>query len=143
MAVEVRHSQVIDRSVDIVFQFMVDDHVRNHPRWDSDIELWMETNDPIQVGTIIRRRNKRSGTPVEGTMEVVEFERNKIFSTITHDGPAKIAGKIEFEALVDDRTRVTMIIDFPEMADSMDTGFIRGRLKETADIRKQLIETEL
>jgi hypothetical protein len=30
-----------------------------------------EINEPIGVGTIIRRRNKRSGTPVEGTMEVV------------------------------------------------------------------------
>ena len=78
MALQFESSQVIDRPIDKVFHFYAVEHVRNHPRWDSDIELWLDSDSPIGVGTIIRRRNKRSGTPVEGTMEVVEFEPNRV-----------------------------------------------------------------
>lgn len=70
MALQFESSQVIDRPIEKVFHFFAVEHVRNHPRWDSDIELWLDTDSPIDVGTIIHRRNKRSGTPVEGTMEI-------------------------------------------------------------------------
>jgi hypothetical protein len=142
MGVVVRHSQVIARPVNKVFGFMVDNHVQNHPRWDSDIELWMESDEPIRLGTIIQRRNTRSGEPVEGTMEVVEFKRNESFATLIHDGPMKIMGKVQFEALSSEKTRVTLIVDLPDMDESMDTSFLERRLQETADIRKQLIEAE-
>jgi hypothetical protein len=142
MGVRVEHSQVIARPVSSVFGFMVDDHVQNHPRWDSDIELWMESDVPIQLGTVIQRRNTRSGEPVDGTMEVVEFKRNESFATLIHDGPMKIMGKIRFEALDSEQTKVTTIVDLPDMEEPMDTSFLERRLQETADIRKQLIETE-
>lgn len=143
MGVQVQYSQVIDRPVEKVFHFMVDEHVRNHPRWDSDIELWMESDEPIQLGTIIHRRNSRSGTPVEGTMEVVEHERDKTFATLIHDGPAKMLGKMEFEAVGEHQTKVTMYIDLPDMDESMDTSFLMSRLEATAEIRKALIEAEV
>ena len=142
MSVTVQHSQVIDRPVDKVFRFMVDNHVQNHPRWDSDIELWLEADGPIQLGTIIQRRNTRSGEPVEGTMEVVEFERNKSFATLIHDGPMKIMGSLRFESLGSEQTKVTMIVELPDMEESMDTSFLEQRMQETADIRKRLIEEE-
>ena len=77
MGVHVEYSHVINRPVEKVFHFVVVEHVKNHPRWDSDIELWLDTDDPIGVGTLIHRRNTRSGTPVEGTMEVTEYEHNR------------------------------------------------------------------
>ncbi len=86
MSAHFQVSQVIDRPLDKVFHFYADEHVRNHPRWDPDIELWLDSDDPIKVGTVIRRRNSRSGTPVEGTMEVVEYEPNRAFGTVIHDG---------------------------------------------------------
>lgn len=39
MKVEV--SEEIERPVPVVFKFFAEDHVRNHPRWDPDIELWL------------------------------------------------------------------------------------------------------
>jgi hypothetical protein len=72
MALKIEYSHVFSRPVDKVFHFMVVEHVKNHPRWDPDIELWLDSDEPIGVGTIIKRRNSRSGTPVEGTMEVTE-----------------------------------------------------------------------
>src|SRR5215204_4133924 len=87
MAVRIEVSQEIDRPVPIVFKFYADDHVRNHPRWDPDIELWRHSDEPIGLGTIIQRRNSRSGTiPVEGTMEVVEYEPNRAFRAVIREG---------------------------------------------------------
>ena len=66
MPVRFEVSQVIDRPLEKVFHFIVHEHVHNHPRWDPDIELEQLSEGPIGLGTQIRRRNSRSGTPVEG-----------------------------------------------------------------------------
>ena len=84
MSVQLQVSQVIDRPVAKVFHFLADEHVRNHPRWDPDMELEQISEGPIGVGTMIRRRNSHSGTPVEGTMEVVEFEPNRVMGTLAY-----------------------------------------------------------
>ena len=143
MAVQIKYAQVIDRPVEKVFHFMVVEHVRNHPRWDPDIELWLDTDRPIAVGTVIRRRNKRSGTPVEGRMEVVEYEPNRAFGTLIYDGPVEMRGRITFEPAGDDQTTVTIFWELPQMDESMDTSFLLRRLEESAEVRKQLIESEI
>jgi len=143
MALHVEYSHVINRPVDKVFHFMVVEHVKNHPRWDSDIKLWLDSDAPIGVGTIIRRRNSRSGTPVEGTMEVTEYELNRKFITIINDGLTKMIGGILFESNGDDQTKVTTVIDLLDMDEDMDTSFLMKRLEEVAKIRKELIETEV
>ena len=63
-------------------------------------------------------------------------------STIIHDGPVKLVGGIIFEPLRDDQTKVTTLIDFPGMDESMDTSFLMKRLEEVSKIREQLIEAE-
>jgi len=143
MAVHVENSQIIDRHVNKVFHFMVVEHVKNHPRWDSDIELWLDSDDPIGIGTIIKRCNSRSGTPVEGAMEVIEYEPNRTFCTLIYDGPVKTIGRVNFESLGDSQTKVILVIDLPDMDETMDTSFLMSRLKETAEIRKKLIEAEV
>ncbi|MFW9792805.1 MAG: SRPBCC family protein [Candidatus Thorarchaeota archaeon] len=142
MPAQIRFSQVIDRPLNKVFHFVAEQHVRNHPRWDPDIELWLETDDPIEVGTIIHRRNSRSGTPIEGTMEVVEFEPNNAFGTVIHDGPAEMRGRITFKAVSENQTTVTTVIDIPGMDESMDKSFITSRLERSGQNMKQLIESE-
>ncbi|MFW9810020.1 MAG: hypothetical protein ACFFE6_11650 [Candidatus Thorarchaeota archaeon] len=142
MPAQIRFSQVIDRPVAKVFHFVAEQHVRNHPRWDPDIELWLESNSPIGVGTIIRRRNSRSGTPVEGTMEVVEFKPNQVMGTLIRDGPAEMRGRITFEVVNESQTNVTTVIDIPDMDESMDTSFITSRLERSGRNMKQLIESE-
>ncbi len=142
MAVYVQYSQVIDRPISKVFHFIADEHVRNHPRWDPDIELWLDDNGPIGVGTLIHRRNSRHGTPVEGTMEVVEFEPNRSMATVIHDGPMEIRGRINFEAVNENQTKMTTIVDIPSMDESM-TGFLTSRMERSGQNQKQLIETEV
>ena len=143
MALQIEYSHVIKRPIENVFHFMVVDHVKNHPRWDSDIELWLDSDEPMGVGTIIQRRNSRSGTPIEGTMEVTEYVLNRKFTTIIHDGPNKMIGGINFESVGDDQTKVTMLIDLPDMDESMDTSLLMKRLEEVAKIREELIEAEV
>lgn len=143
MALQFESSQVIDRPIDKVFHFFAVEHVRNHPRWDSDIELWLDSDEPIGLGTIIHRRNKRSGTPVEGTMEVVEFEPNRALGMVIHDGPAVMHGRTTFEAINDNQTRITTTIDIPWMDENTDKTFLNSRLESSAQIRKQLMEVEI
>jgi hypothetical protein len=143
MALQIEYSHVINRPVDKVFHFMVVEHVKNHPRWDSDIELWLDSDEPIGVGTIIKRRNSRSGTPVKGTMEVTEYEQNRKFTTIIQEGSGKMIGGLLFEPVGVDQTKVTTVIDLPDMDESMDTSFLMKRLEEVAKIRENLIEAEV
>ncbi len=143
MSARLQVKYVIDRPLAKVFQFYANDHVRNHPRWDPDIELWLDSDSPIGVGTVIRRRNSRSGTPVEGTMEVVEFEPNRSFGMIIHDGPVEMRGRTIFEAVSDDRTMITTIVELPGMDESMDRSFLTSRLERSGRNMKQLMESEI
>lgn len=143
MTVQLQVSQVIDRPVDQVFDFVAHQHVRNHPRWDPDVELEQVIDGPIGVGTVIRRRVTRGETPVEGTMEVVEFEPNRAMGTVIHDGPVEMRGRMTFEAISANRTTITTTVELPGMDESMDKEFLISRLERSARNIKQLIEAEI
>jgi hypothetical protein len=143
MAVHIESSQVIDRSVDKVFRFFAVEHVQNHPRWDPDMELWLDSDAPIGVGTIIHRRNSHSGTPIEGTMEVVEFEPNRAMGVHIRDGAAETRSRVTFEALSPNQTRLTIYIDIPGMDENADRSSLNSGLERSARNRKRLIESEV
>jgi hypothetical protein len=141
MAVKVDLSEEIERPVEVVFRWYADDHVRNHPRWDPNIELWLDSDAPIGLGTIMRRRNSRSGTPVEGTMEVVEYQPNQVMGVLTHDGPIEIRGRANFESLGPGLTKLTVTADIPGLDESVQTPMteaVKGSLRKI----KELIEGE-
>jgi polyketide cyclase/dehydrase/lipid transport protein len=142
VTLHVESSEVIDHPIDRVFRFFAVDHVRNHPRWDPDVELWLDSDSPIDVGTIIHRRNKRSGTPIEGTMQVVEFEPNRAMATIIREGPVEMRSRATFEAITDNQTRLTIIIDIPGMDENADKEFLNRVLERNAQIRKQLMDAD-
>ncbi|MBE7433247.1 MAG: SRPBCC family protein [Anaerolineales bacterium] len=143
MALQFESSQVIDRPIDKVFHFYAVEHVRNHPRWDSDIELWLDDDAPLAIGTVIHRRNKRSGKVVEGTMKVIEYETNRVMAMEIYDGPAVMYGRTTFEALNENQTRLTTIIDIPWMDENADKTFLNSRLEHAAQLRKQMMESEI
>ena len=141
MAVRIEVCEEIDRPVPVVFNFFADDHVRNHPRWDPYIELWRTSDEPMGVGTIIHRRNSRSGTPVEGTMEVVEYEPNRAFGTVTRDGPMEIPGRVTFEeASSEARTRLTIVAEMP--IDESMKDHMSGLVQQSLQNIKELVEAE-
>jgi hypothetical protein len=141
MSVKVQVSVVIDRPVAEVFHFYAHEHVRNHPRWDPDMELEQVSDGPIDVGTIIRRVNTHSGTPVEGTMEVVEFEPDQSFGVLIHDGPTKTRSRSTFVAVSQGQTTLKITAEFHDMDESMGS-FITSLMERSIGKIKQLIESE-
>jgi hypothetical protein len=140
MAVRIEVSQEIDRPVPVVFNFYSKDHVRNHPRWNPDIELWRTSDEPIGLGTIIQRRNNHGDTPVEGTMEVVEYEPNRAFGVVVREGSMETEGRATFEEAGEGRTRLMVAAEMPideSMKDRMST-----LLQRSLQNIKELIEAE-
>jgi hypothetical protein len=142
MSVKLQLSQVIDRPVADVFRFFAVEHVRNHPRWDPYMQLEQVTEGSIGVGTIINRINSRSGTPVEGTMEVVEFEPNQAMGIITHEGPLEIRGRATFEANGSRRTTLTFDLEFPGLEETADMSMMVNSIQGSLNTIKHLVEAE-
>jgi hypothetical protein len=141
MSLRIQVSETIDRPVADVFHFYAHEHVRNHPRWDPDMQLEQVSDGPIGVGTIIRRRNTHFDAPVEGTMEVVEFEPNRAMEVVIHDGPSETRGRATFKAESPARTTLTISAEFLDLDESMRSR-ITPLMERTIRNIKQLVESE-
>jgi uncharacterized protein YndB with AHSA1/START domain len=135
---ELEVDEVIDRPPADVFRFIATDHVRNHPRWDPVMEHEQMSDGPIGVGTTIRRRHTHYGDPIEGTMEVVEYEPDRAFGMEIHDGPMEIRTRMRFEPEGEGGTRVRGFVDIPSATSPIDPAAIQASFREM----KRLIESE-
>jgi hypothetical protein len=139
---EVQVSKDIDRPIADVWRFYAIDHVRNHPRWDPDMHLEQLSDGPIGVGTRIRRVNTRWGQPVEGEMEVVEFEPERSMVAVIHDANMDIQGRATFEPRSSERTVLTISVDIPGLDDPEKVELMRSMMQRSVDNMKSLMETE-
>ena len=137
----VESSTVIQVPVASVWDFYAVHHVQNHPRWDPTIELQATSDDPIALGTVIKRRVTRFGRTTEGTMEVVEFEPEKVMRVETHDGPMTIHGWARFEMVGPGTTRLTIGGEFYGVDDAVAAQVRTMMDRSTANI-KLLVESE-
>jgi uncharacterized protein YndB with AHSA1/START domain len=135
---QVEMSQDFDRPPNVVFRFLVADHIANHPRWDPQMELWPITDGPIRLGSVIGRRQSRGAVPTEGTMEVVEFEPDRSVGWLVHDGPFAIRSSLSFEPIEAGRTRMTIRTELPDSVKAFDPSFMERSLRNM----KSLIEAE-
>jgi uncharacterized protein YndB with AHSA1/START domain len=135
-------SKVIDRPPPVVWQFLVIDHIRNHPRWDPNMNVRQLTEGPIGMGTRIHRRHTRLGTPIEGTMEVVEFEPERLVGFVIHDetpsGPLEVRSRMSVDREGSGGTTLTIDLELPGPASSMDPSMVEASLEKM----KELIEAE-
>jgi uncharacterized protein YndB with AHSA1/START domain len=138
---ELEVSTVINRPVSTVWDWYAVHHIQNHPRWDPSLELEATSDEPIDVGTVIKRRATRFGATTEGTMEVIEFEPEKAMRVRTQDGPMKINGWVLFEPLGSDETKIILGGEFPGMDDSMEET-VRPMMERSASNIKALLESE-
>jgi len=134
-------STTIERPVAAVWRWYAVDHVRNHPRWDPDMELEPISEGPIGLGTTIRRRNRHFGDPIEGEMEIVEWEPERAMGVRIHDANADTHGRVTFEALGPNATRLTLEADFPGLDDSK-VDQLRPMIERTAHNIRQLVESD-
>ena len=137
----VEASTTIDRPVADVWEFYAVNHVANHPRWDETIELEATEDGPMGVGTVIKRRVTRFGNVTEGTMEVTEFEPERVMRVRTHDGPMTINGFATFVAIGDDKSEITIGGDIPGIDESL-AEQIRAMMGGSVANIKALIESE-
>jgi hypothetical protein len=142
MSVHIQVSEIVDREVPTVFEFYARNHVRNHPRWDPDMKLEQLSDGPIGVGTIIRRVNSHSGSPVEGRMTVTEFTPNQAMAVEIQDGPVRTIGRVTFEPLDGARTKITIYAEFPGTEDAALETRLTPMIQRSARNIKTLVETE-
>jgi hypothetical protein len=140
---EVQVSTEVERPVGDVWRFYAVDHVRNHPRWDPDMQLEQISDGPIGVGTLIRRVNTRWGTPVEGQMEVTAFEPERAMAAVIHDANMDIRGGATFEPRGAERTLLTISADVAGLDDPEKVEFMRSMMQRSVDNMKRLMEGEL
>jgi hypothetical protein len=137
----VEASVVVDRPVGDVFRFCAAEHVRNHPRWDPDIELEQVAPGAVGVGTIIRRRNSHSGAPIDGTMEIVEYEPDRAFGSVIREGGLEYRGGMTFAPEGEERTLLTIGADIPGL-DESSAAVLTGLMQRSVGNIKDLIESE-
>ncbi|WP_195760635.1 SRPBCC family protein [Agromyces kandeliae] len=136
----VENSLRIERPLDAVFAWYAGAHAENHPRWDPDVSLERTSDEPTGVGTVFRRRNTRYGEPVEGTMEVVEYEPPRSFGVLITEGGFEMPARAEFAAEGPGATRITILVSVP---DSVDADLIRARMTRSAENIRALAEADL
>ena len=136
-------STEIERPISQVWDWYAVDHVRNHPRWNPDLELEQISDGPIGIGTKIRRRSTMGETPVEGEMEITGWEPPHAMTGSIHDGDAQMMGGATFEERGPERTYLTISADMPWLDDPERAGFIQGMMERSVANMKRMMETEL
>ncbi len=98
-------SEVINHPISDVFRFYADNHLQNHRRWDPEMQLSLATDGEVDIGAVFNRRHTHFGDPVEGTMTVIEFERDQAFGLAIDDGFGEFYGRLRFEAIGESATQ--------------------------------------
>jgi hypothetical protein len=136
--VRIEVSGVIDRPPEVVFRFIGFEHIANHPRWDTKMELEKLTPGPLGVGTIVRRRHTRAGYPIDGTMECVEFNPPLAIAFRIQDGPVVMHGRQSIDADSDGRSKLTISVDIPGAPNPLDPLPVENSIRRI----KELVESE-
>ena len=135
-------STVIDRPIADVWQWYAVEHVRNHPRWDPQMELEQISEGPIGLGTRIRRRNHHFGEPIEGEMEIVEWEPERAMGARIKDQTIDTTGRVTFEALGPSTTRLSVEADYPNL-DKAKVEQLRPLIEQGYRTIRQMVESEV
>jgi hypothetical protein len=139
MAIEA--TEIIDRPVADVFRFYAQDHIRNHPRWEPNLWLQQMSDGPIGVGTAIRAIKASRFEPVDGTMEIIEFEPNRSFGVLLHRGATDSIDRATFQEDELHRTRLTLAAECADLDDTARSALARTLQQDLRTI-KELIESE-
>ncbi len=124
-----------------VFKFSAIDHVRNHRRWDPDLQLEQIRDGPIGMRTLIRRTNIRCGTPVVEIMEITEFEKDEVFSVIVRDSSFGFRGRVTFTAKGPDNKILTSKVEFNSL-DQATLDLINSCMERSYQNIKMMVESD-
>lgn len=105
------------------------------------MELEQLSEGPMDLGTKIRRRNRRFGAPIDGEMVVVEWEPERALGIEIRDANMEMRGRVTFEGDASDRTTLMITTELPEL-DEPTSSLIRNRMQRTITNVKTMIESE-
>lgn len=142
MPIYIEVSTVVERPVEDVYRIHATEHVQNHPRWDPIIQLEQVTIGPLGVGTKIKRINSHSGVPVEGTMEIIQFEPNKSLGMLIKEGHIELRSIADYEAKGPDQTTLTLMTEFFGLDESVDENALTSQVESAVQNHKQFIESK-
>ena len=134
-------STEIDLPVADVWRWYAVNHVANHARWDPDMELTQISEGPIGLGTHIRRRNHHFDEPVDGEMEIAEWKPEEVMATHIRDANTDTYGRVTFEAIAPNRSRLTIEADYPGM-DEATADRIRPLIERSLNNIRRLVESD-
>jgi uncharacterized protein YndB with AHSA1/START domain len=133
----------IDKPIADVWRWYAEDHVRNHPRWNPDLELEQISDGPMGVGTKIRRRNTMGETPIEGEMEVTEFDPPRAMGVSISDGEIESLGLGTLEERGPGRTLLTIAADISGPDDPESAQFVKTMMGRSLANMKAMMEAEI
>ena len=81
------------------------------------MQLSLATDGEVGIGTVFNRRHTHFGDLVEGSMTVIEFERNQAFGLAIEDGNGEFYGRLRFQAVGDSATQVSLQVGVPGMSE--------------------------
>jgi uncharacterized protein YndB with AHSA1/START domain len=141
--VRIEASIEIDKPIADVWGWYAEDHVRNHPRWNPDLELEQISDGPIGIGTRIRRRSTMGETPVEGEMEVTEFDPPRAMGVSISDGDTATLGRGTLEERGPERTLLTISADISGLDDPETAQLVKTMMARSLANMKTMMEAEI
>ena len=96
---------------------------------------------PIGLGTRIRRRNRHFGEPIEGEMQIIEWEPERVMGAQIKDANVDTAGRVTFESLGPSTTRLSVEADYPNL-DASKVEHLRPLIERSYSNIRRLIESD-
>jgi carbon monoxide dehydrogenase subunit G len=92
--VKAEHTIVVGRPPGEVFAYITD--VSNLPAWQSGV-VEAEAETPLERGSTFREVRRFLGKRMESTVEVTEYERDRLFTITVRSGPVPFEVRHTFE----------------------------------------------
>jgi uncharacterized membrane protein len=140
----VDHTFTVDAPPAVVFAYLTD--LEKAPVWQASLlEAHLTPDGPIQTGTQIHEVRKFLGSKIESTVEVTEFEPERLFGGRVRSGPVPWRFRYTFEG-VDGSTRIDFHMEgepggFFRLAEPLVVRTVEKQLVNDLSTLKELIET--
>jgi uncharacterized protein YndB with AHSA1/START domain len=135
---------VVDAPPAVVFEYLTDREQATI--WQASLlEAHFKPDGPVQKGTEIREVRKLLGRKLESTVEVTEFEPERVFGGRVRSGPVPWQFRYTFQA-ADGSTRVDFHMEgepggFFRLAEPLVVRTVAKQLENDFSTLKELVET--
>jgi uncharacterized membrane protein len=142
---KVDHTFTVEAPPTVVFEYLTD--LERGPVWQSSLlEAHLSPEGPIQKGTEIREVRKFLGRKMESTVEVTEFEPDRLFGGRVLSGPVPWEFLYRFEEAKNGSTRVDFQMEgepggFFKLAEPLVVRTVEKHLVADFSTLKELVET--